>query len=276
VEPDPADPSHGEYFGRGFHKLDTAPPGQYNFKRAVEKSSNSYFIQVGLQTGKEPIVALAEKFHFGQTNRLPTRQETRGDLPTMDRLHHEWREADTANICIGQGEVAVTPVQIAVAYSAIANGGTVFWPRLVSRVEPQDPAAGRAAVNYPAGVVRDRIGVSPRSLAILREAMLGETEDEIEGTGKKARVAGLHICGKTGTAQVQDAANELTGHNYWFASFAPAENPRYAVVAMVQKPGKTPGSGGLICAPIAHDVYQEIVNKETSRTPQVLGTINPN
>ena len=75
---------------------------------------------------------------------------------------------------------------------------------------------------------------------------------------------GLHICGKTGTAQVQDNANRTTGYNYWFASFAPYENPRYAVVVMVQIPGPImPGSGGRICAPIAHDIYEAILKSET-------------
>ena len=89
---------------------------------------------------------------MARNSNLPTRQETRGDLPTLERIHHDWRDGDTANICIGQGEVAVTPLQMAVAYSAIANGGTVFWPRLVSRIEPQDPRPRRKpATNFPAG-----------------------------------------------------------------------------------------------------------------------------
>lgn len=270
VEPNPEDPFHGMYFGHGYKKKDTAPPGQYNFKRATERSSNSYFIQIGLQAGVDRIVALAEKFHFGQGNRLPTRQETRGNMPTFERVHHDWREGDTANICIGQGEVAVTPLQMAVAYSAIANGGTVFWPRLVSRVEPQDPSSPETTTNFPAGVVRDHLGVSARCLRILYNAMLGETEDA-EGTGKAAVVGpALRICGKTGTAQVQDSAGELIGHNYWFASFAPFERPKYAVVVMVQMPGKTPGSGGLICAPIAHDIYEAILKKETTGATKPL------
>jgi penicillin-binding protein 2 len=270
VEADPADPNHGMYFGRGFRKKDTAPPGAYRFSRAVERSSNSYFIQVGLAAGKDRIVALAGKFHFGQRLNLPTRQESAGDLPTLESIHHDWREADTANLCIGQGAVAVTPLQIAVAYAAIANGGTVFQPRLVSRIEPQDPLSPAAAANLPAGCVLDRLGVSARSLKILREAMLGETEDA-EGTGKAARVEGLRICGKTGTAQVQNSGNQLIGHNYWFASFAPYDSPKYAVVVMVQRPEVTPGSGGVICAPIAHDIYETIVKEETgAAAPKIL------
>jgi penicillin-binding protein 2 len=267
VEPDPENPGHGQIYVGRLKKRDLAAPGLYDFKHAVEKSSNSYFIQVGLQAGIDRIVALTGKFHFGQADNLPTRQETCGIMPDIQRVHHDWRDGDTANVCIGQGEVAVTPLQIAVAYSAIANGGTVFWPRLVSRIEPQDPSSSVAATQFPAAQVRDRLGVSARSIRILHDAMLAETE---EGTGKAARVPGLQICGKTGTAQVQDSANRLTGYNYWFASFAPYGSPRYAVVVMMQIPGPLAGFGGSLCAPIAHDIYQEILTKETPAAPRVL------
>jgi len=273
VEPDPYRADRGCVF-IGRRKIeDLAKPGQYDFKRALEKSSNSYFIQIGLEAGADRIVALAERFHFGQKCNLPTRQETRGDMPTPERIHHGWTDGDTANICIGQGDVAVTPLQMAVAYSAIANGGTVFWPRLVARIEPPDPASPGLATALPPAQVRDRLGVSARSLRTVREAMLGETEDS-EGTGKEARVPGLRICGKTGTAQVQDSENRTTGYNYWFGSYAPYENPHYAVLVMVQVPGPLVGFGGSICAPIAHDIYQVIVDKEAGKTPPMLGAIN--
>ena len=269
VEADPTRPGKGcVYIGR--RKIDdTAPPGEYNFKRALERSSNSYFIQIGSQVaGIDRIVALAEKFHLGEELDLPTRQETSGNLPSSERIHH-WNAGDTANICIGQGEVEVTPLQMAVVYSAIANGGTVYWPRLVSRIEPQDPTSRGAVTNLPSALVRGRIGVSARSLNILHNAMLAETED-VEGTGKAAVVGPeLRICGKTGTAQVQDSANRWIGYNFWFASFAPYENPHYAVVVLVQTDAHD-GSGGLTCAPIAHDIYQTILEKEKSAGGKIL------
>ena len=270
VEADPENPGHSLIYVGRLKKKDTVPPGDYDFKHAIERSSNSYFIQVGMQVaGKDRIVALAEKFHLGETNGLRTRQETAGNLPTPERVHHNWRDGDTANVCIGQGEVAVTPLQMAVVYSAIANGGTVFWPRLVSRIEPQDPASRERATVFPFARVRDHIGVSTRNLQILHNAMLAETEDA-EGTGKAAVVGPeLRICGKTGTAQVQDSANRWTGYNFWFASFAPFENPRYAVVVLVQTEEHN-GSGGVVCAPIAHDIYEEILNKEKGGAGKIL------
>jgi len=97
--------------------------------------------------------------------------------------------------------------------SAIANNGTVLWPRLIQRIEPQDPASGEAATNFPAGVVRDKLDVHPRSLNILRDAMLADVNSS-EGSGTRAAVPGLNICAKTGTAQVQDSQNHTTGYNY--------------------------------------------------------------
>jgi len=267
----PEDPGHGHFVMGRRSIRDTAPPGDYNFRLAIERSSNTYFITAGLRAGIENIIALGRKFHLGERMDLPTLQETRGSFPTPDRVRSNWRDGDTANLCIGQGEIAVTPMQMAVEISAIANGGKVLWPRLVQRIEPQDPASGETATNFPAGRVRDEIGVSQRSLKILRDAMLGETEDA-EGTGKAALVSGLHICGKTGTAQVQDSANRLTGYNFWFASFAPYENPKYAVVVMVQSEGR--GSGGLVCAPIAHDIYAEILKKENAPAPKIPSEAN--
>ncbi len=275
VQPDPAEPNKGCIYVGARKIKDTVPPGAYNFRRAIEQSSNSYFVFNGLRTGIEKIVRLAGKFHFGERTGLPTKQETRGIFPTLEQVENsDWRDGDSANICFGQGGMAVTPMQMAVAYSAIANGGTVLWPRLVERIEPQDPASGEVATNFPSGIARDEIGVSARSLKILHEAMLSETEDA-EGTGRAA-VTGLNlrVCGKTGTAQVQNEHNQIIGHNYWFASFAPYENPRYAVIVMVQSDGSI-GSGGSVCAPIAHDIYAEILKKENApTTPRILAEAN--
>jgi penicillin-binding protein 2 len=273
VQPDPAEPNKGcIYVGQRKIK-DTVSPGAYNFQRAIAQSSNSYFIFNGLRTGIQKIVALAGKFHFGDTDGLPTRQESRGIFPSLKQVKSsDWRDGDSANICFGQGQMAVTPMQVAVAYSAIANGGTVLWPRLVERIEPQDPASGEVATNFPSGIVRDEIGVSVRSLKILGEAMLTETENP-EGSGYPAfhqngASLKIRVCGKTGTAQVENERGQKTGWNYWFASFAPYENPKYAVVVMVQS--EATGSGGIVCAPIAHDIYAKILKKEDSTAAKAL------
>ena len=164
---------------------------------------------------------------------------------------------------IGQDPVLVTPLQIAVLMSAIGNGGKVFYPRLVERIDPQDPLFGQASVAFESGRVRDELGVSKRTLAILHDAMLGDTEDA-EGTGRAAAVPGMRICAKTGTATVQDIHNRKTGQTTWFASFAPYGAPRYAVVVMVEDGA----SGGVTCAPIAGKVYKAILDREGMTMPK--------
>jgi penicillin-binding protein 2 len=264
VQPDPAEAWHGCIYIGARKIRDTVPPGSYNLKRAIVQSSNAYFIFNGLRTGIEKIIRLGEKFHLGQRMNLPTRQESPGIFPTEKRIRSDWRDGDSANICFGQGEVAVTPMQVAVTYSAIANGGKVLWPRFVERIESQDPASGELPTIFPSGAVRDTLGLRPRSFKILYDAMLAETEDP-EGTGRAAPVPGLRVCGKTGTAQIKNEQGQLVRWDYWFASFAPYENPRYCVVVMVESENR--GSGGVVCAPIAHDIYEGILQKEKPDAP---------
>lgn len=263
VAENPAEPGKG-YIKVGNRSIrDTAPPGIYDFRRALLRSCNSYFVTNGLRLGPERIVRLGQKFHLGERMDLPLRQETPGSFPTLDRVRYGWTDGNTANMSIGQDPVLVTPLQIAVLTSAIANGGQILWPRFVERIEAQDPASGDPPVFYPPRPPRDELGVSSRSLAILHEAMVADTEDP-EGTGHRAAVPGLRVCGKTGTAQIQDEHNRKIGQTTWFASFAPysppgsGAKPRWAVVVMVEN-GK---SGGDTCAPVAGKIYAALLDRE--------------
>jgi len=239
---------------------DTAPPGEYDFRRAFIKSSNSYFISNALRyNALESMIALGQRLNLGQRAGLPTRQDSSGTYPTSRRIRSHWYDGDTANLAIGQGEIAVTPLQMAVMTSAIANGGKVFWPRLVARVEPQDASVGPPPVNYPPGRVRSELGVSQRTLNIIREAMLADVEDPA-GSGNDAAVGGLHIGGKTGTAEVTEGV-KVVDHIVWFVSYAPVEQPKYVVVVMIES-GE---SGGKTCAPIAAKVYKAIQDLEKAR-----------
>ena len=237
---------------------DTAPAGEYDFRRAFVRSSNTYFITNGLKAGIEKIVSVGHRLHFGERTGIPTWQDNGGIFPNARRIKTGWVDGETANLCIGQGEIAVTPLQMAVMASAIANGGTVFWPRLVARIEPQDVLSGEAPTIVPQGRVRDYLGVSSRSLRIVREAMLADVEDPKEGSGRLATVPGFRVCGKTGTAQIMDIHNRVVDWTTWFASYAPYENPRYVVIVTVES-GK---SGGLTCAPVAQKIYQAIQQYE--------------
>jgi penicillin-binding protein 2 len=263
VQPDPYKPSHGcIYIGR--RKIeDTAPPGEYNFRRAFIRSSNSYFITNGLRAGIEDLVELGHRLHLGERSGLRTRQETPGHLPSLKRIRTSWFDGDTANLCIGQGELSITPLQMAVMVAAIANGGKVLYPRLVDRVEPQDGGLQEQTVVFEKGRVRDQLGLSPRTLQTIRDAMLADVEDTVEGTGRLAAVPGMRICAKTGTAQVTDPSNRVIDLTTWFAAYAPYDKPRYVVLVMIES-GK---SGGETCAPVARAVFKAIQDEEAHRSP---------
>ena len=263
VQLDPEKPPYGCIF-LGRRKIrDTAPAGIYDFRRALIHSSNSYFIHNGLDTGVEKIVELGRRFHLGERINLNNRQETGGLFPTPQRLQSGWNDGDTANLCIGQGYIDVTPLQMCVVACALANGGKVLWPRMVDAITPLDPFSKGQTIHFPKGQVRDTIGVRASSLRALHEAMLDDTENS-EGTAFMAFHGSpvntqLRVCGKTGTAQ-----NEHDGaitYTTWFLSFAPYEHPHYAVLVMVENGA----SGGSTCAPIAREIYETILKMEQQR-----------
>ncbi len=258
--PNPADPGHG-YIVVGHRPIrDTAPPGDYNFKRAFIRSCNTYFITNGLRCGIENIIRIGHRLHLGERTELPTRQEVAGTFPKPNTV----RKGDSPQLCIGQGPIDVTPLQMAVMISAIANGGKVLWPRLVDRIEPQGPLAEEEVTHFPPRPLRGELDLQPRTLKIIREAMLADVEDKEEATGKAAAVPGMRICSKTGTAQVKDVHGNLIDHNTFFASYAPFDSPRYVVIVMVEGGA----SGGGTCAPVAQKIYRAIQNQESRQKPK--------
>ncbi len=256
VKPNPRNPDHGFiYVGRRGIK-DTAHPGPYDLKKALMESSNSYFITNGIHYGVEKVVQLGHQLHLGESFGLATQQETKGIFPSLNRIHSAWSDGDTANLCIGQGIIAVSPLQMAVLACALANNGKVLMPRFVDRIEPQDPLSGDAPIVFPKAVIRDRLAAKPRNFQIVRDALVAEVEEG--GTGHRAVIPGFRICGKTGTAEVQNERGETVDQMTWFLSFAPYEKPRYAVVVMIE----SGVSGGVTCAPVARRIYEAILEAE--------------
>jgi penicillin-binding protein 2 len=277
VPSNPAIPQKGHIVIRGHKFKDTADAGMYDFKLAIKRSSNTYFIKCATNIGPARILRLGHLLHLGErTGFAKTRQEVGGNFPTQRQLDSGWNDINTGNVAIGQDPVWVTPLQMAVMVSAIANGGKVLQPRLIDRVESADPFSGVPPEVKPSGVVRERLGVSQRTMAILHDAMLAETEDS-DGTGKNIRkyvpLTGLRVCGKTGTAQVQNERSEVTGHTVWMVSFAPYcppgsnEKPKYAVVVMVEKGV----SGGVTCAPVVGKIYQALLDRD--QTNRAVGPL---
>ena len=263
VEPNKRDPAHGAILvGKQLFR-DTVHPGDYDLERALAESSNSYFIALGLRHPKifERVVELGRRLHLGERVGLPLMQEHGGHFPTIEQVRkRDWNDGDSANICIGQGGMAVTPMQMAVMTSALANGGKVLTPRLVTRIESQELATVEPPKVFPDRQVRSELGVSRRSLEILHGAMLAETEKS-GGTGFNTfnpyyQSGGkMRVCGKTGTAELDVRGPDGRLKNTtWFTSFAPHERPKYAVVVMVEN-GHT---GGSTCAPVAREVYMAL------------------
>lgn len=159
---------------------------------------------------------------------------------------YAWRAGDAANLAIGQGDVLVTPLQLARAYMALANGGTLYEPRL-----------GRALVSSDGTQMREieprvasQLPVSEETLVYLQQALAQVPES---GTGAGAfadfPLDEVPVAGKTGTAT--QSSDESSA---WFASYAPADDPRFAVVAFVSEGG----TGGAVAAPVVRDIYDQI------------------
>jgi penicillin-binding protein 2 len=272
VAPDPARPGRGAFF-LGRRKIeDTVPPGDYDFIRAFKRSSNSYFIHYGLRAGRERVLNIGKRFFLGERIGLGTRQEVRGYFPTPDEVLGVWSDGNLANVCIGQ-EITTTPLQMAVVTAAIANGGKVLRPRLVLRVEPAEPTVNEPARREFPATVRGDIGFPDSTLALIREAMVADTELP-EGTGFRAfqqvnangrivpRLPGFRVGGKTGTAEIKEGGR-VVDKVTWFVAFGPYETPRYAVVVMVE----SGGSGGGTCAPVAREVFQAIAARMPGLKP---------
>jgi membrane peptidoglycan carboxypeptidase len=176
------------------------------------------------------------------------------------RLHsptERWSTAQTANVSIGQGYDLVSPLQLVMAYSAIANGGTAYEPRLVEKITDCDGSAPPDFAAEPH--VRARlaeVGVTPADLELVRTGFWKVVNEE-GGTAGRARLPGGVVAGKTGTAQAQLHGKQDT--IAWFVGFAPYENPRYAVCVMVQGGAH----GGSVAAPIAAGILQETLAMES-------------
>src|SRR5205823_4668372 len=135
--------------------------GKFAFERAFYKSSNPYFIHAGLQIGAERLIEMGHRFRFGEPTGLAGRLEAKGYFPPSSPIRKQggerWMDGDTANLSIGHGEILVTPLQMVVMVSAIANGGAILQPRVVDRVEPPENATSENTIQFHAKVVRSEI-----------------------------------------------------------------------------------------------------------------------
>jgi len=237
-----------------------------NLRQALIQSCDVYFYQLGLQLGVDRLAYFARGFNLGRHTGIRSGVESSGLVPTSAwkerRFREPWQKGETVSTSIGQGFNLATPLQMAVAFAAIANGGKLMRPRLVLRTQGRDGFVEPG----PAPEVTGRVPVAPEHLALVRDALMGVVEER-GGTGGRARVAGVQVAGKTGTAQVvrvehTDAYDEdeipLQYRDHaWFVAFAPVENPEIVVSVVVEHGGH----GGSAAAPIAQKVLAAYFEK---------------
>ncbi len=225
--------------------------GVVDLRRGIEQSCNTYFVTIGLRCGNEAISDLAKLFGLGERTGIELDREAAGVVPTPEWKqkfwHDEWRNGDTCNFSIGQGALAVTPLQMAVVAATLANGGDVYRPRLVLGLQD---VAGNVLTNYPAALVR-RLPLAPETMRLVRNGM----RDVImapTGAGKRASVPGIEMAGKTGTAEYGE--KEDRKKHGWMILFAPYDKPRYAVAMVVDDAV----SGGFTVGPRLHKLMMGI------------------
>ncbi|HLK90405.1 MAG TPA: penicillin-binding protein 2 [Polyangia bacterium] len=226
---------------------------------AIVQSCNVYFYELGARPGMmDRLAKYGSDLGLGAPTGLGLNGEDGGFLPTEEwyreqKLHNPKAEGfqvgQALNAVIGQGSTRVTLLQMALLYSAIANGGKLWLPQIVERVESPD---GQTLEEF-APRVRREISVAPETLAIVRQALVGVV-NESKGTAFRSRLKDIEVAGKTGTAQVHGRHTELGGYeggdHAWFVGFAPAGRPKIAIAALVEHGGH----GGDVTAPIVMEI----------------------
>src|SRR5438270_7717131 len=197
--------------------------------------------------------------------------------PEWMEIHHpqeRWSQAQTANVSIGQGYTLVSPLQLAMAYVAIANGGTCYYPRLVDKVLNQDGSPvldehGKPAVPQTPRMRSDlRKEVTPDQIELVRKG-LWRVVNEDGGTGGRARLKNVQVAGKTGTAQATDRGHKDTVA--WFACFAPFDHPKYVIAVMVQG-GE---HGGSVAGPIATRILERTLALDEGKFDMQVAWLAP-
>jgi penicillin-binding protein 2 len=220
--------------------------GRLNLQQAIADSCDIYFYEHGIQIGPQTIVREARRMHLEGRTGIELPLESRGLLPDIPKLkaEHNWYDADTAEISIGQGAIAETPLHMACFAASVARGETWTQPTLLH--DPNRPTQHH-----------ESIGLTPEQRQIIVHGM----EDAlVYGTAKSYhspalaayQVPGLTIAGKTGTATLPDRTDAA-----WFICFAPAEDPQIAVAVVIK--GQTAGEefqGGLFAMPVAARILQ--------------------
>jgi penicillin-binding protein 2 len=263
-----------------FHCWKKGGHGAISVRRAIKESCDVFFYRAADTIGIDRIAAMANRFGFGIDLGIELPNARTGLIPTrawkMATTGVTWQRGDTISCGIGQGYVAVTPLQLATYVARLATGRLVT-PRLVRQQGVMHADAdGADRINPDFGPV----GVSDHYFDLVRNGMYGVV-NEVHGTGYHSRIEdpAFTMAGKTGTAQVHHISKELrdrgvvTGTGIpWkdrdhalFIAFAPFDKPRYVCAVVVEHGGASGGEGGAVAAPIAHDVLLAAQQRDPAR-----------
>jgi penicillin-binding protein 2 len=231
--------------GHLFHEHGNSGYGVLGFRDALAFSSNTFFYQVGLSTGPEAIAQWSRQLGIGTTD-LGLSGGSHGIVPTpaeKEKLFKEpWYGGDTVSMSIGQGLVQATPLELAVIYAAIANGGWRVKPHLL-----------RSQTNE-ADTRPKKIGINPAVLSVIRDGLTAVVQ---EGTARRLNDGSIPLtAGKTGTAEVLGQRD-----NSLFAGFGPVAKPQIALAVVVENGGY----GAEAAVPIAHEIYKTYFKKTSKR-----------
>ena len=271
--------SYGDHY---FHCWISEKGGQHGtlgLTDAIKVSCDSFFYQYGNAAGIDSIDVTGKMLGLGEESGTQLAGEQVGVLPGPEwmQVHHpqeRWSQAYTANVSIGQGYDLVTPLQLAMAYTAAANGGVCYYPRLVDKVLNQDGSPvldehGKIAVPQTPRVRTDlRNEFTPDQIELVRKG-LWKVVNEDGGTGGAARLKAWQVAGKTGTAQATDHGHKDT--IAWFACFAPFDHPKYVVAAMVQ--GGEHGGG--VAGPVATRIMERTLALDEGKFDMPVAWLAP-
>jgi len=230
-----------KFGNRSFRCWKPGGHGRLNLAGALIQSCDVYFYQLGVLEGVDLWSQAMDGYYFGVATGIDLPGEFSGLVPSTEYYNKRygkrgWTKYLVLNLSIGQGELLVTPLQMAVLYAALGNKGTIYKPRIVSKIKY---ANGRELNNKPHYI--DNLPISKENMDALLVGLKGVITHE-RGTARVAALPHIEVAGKTGTAQ-----NPHGDDHAWFACFAPADNPEIAIVVLVENAGH----GGSIAAPLA-------------------------
>jgi penicillin-binding protein 2 len=228
------------FYGRFFRCHKATGHGSVNLAHAIEQSCDVFFYTVGNMLGVDKINKWATLFGLGVKSGIDLPNELQGLVPSTEwkakyTKEKKWYAGETISVAIGQGQVSVTPVSLAVYTATLANGGTRVTPHLVKAIDD-----GTGLKPVPAPKPQSQVEVTSEKLQAIREGMW-LVVNGAAGTARRAAIPGKDVCGKTGTAQVislQGRAAARTSRNLrdhgWFTFFAPRDNPEIAGVVFLE------------------------------------------